>query len=358
MKKDFWKGRRVLITGHTGFKGAWLCNCLQRVGAEILGIALPPPSVPNAFEATGCASSMTSVMLDIRDRSAMNDPIAAFRPEVAFHLAAQSLVRLSYDDPVGTYATNVLGTVNVLDVLRHIDSVRAIVNITSDKCYENLDWNWGYRENDRLGGFDPYSSSKACAEIVTTAFIRSYFANPTSGKVRAAVATARAGNVIGGGDWAVDRLVPDLVRGAAAGREVLVRNPHAVRPWQHVLEPLAGYLLLGEALFDRGAAFAGAWNFGPLPQDEHAVAWIADRCCSAWGEGARWLKDDRAQPHEARMLKLDISKARAQLHWEPRWSAEYAIDATVRWYKTYYQGGDVRSETQGQIDEYFGGRAA
>jgi CDP-glucose 4,6-dehydratase len=299
-----------------------------------------------------CENDIASTVADIRDLGALHDTVSAFRPELVFHLAAQSLVKQSYVDPAGTYSTNVIGTVHVLETARRVESIRAVVNITSDKCYENRNLDRGYKETDPLGGHDPYSSSKACAEIVTSAYSRSYFDAGSGG--RAAIASARAGNVIGGGDWAPDRLIPDLVRGARERTPVLIRSPAATRPWQHVLEPLSGYLQLAEALIARGTEVAGAWNFGPGADGDQQVSWIADRFCAAWGSEASWSVDRRPHPHEAKLLKLDSSKAREHLHWRSRWSVAEALDASIAWYKAYYAGENMDSFTVRQIDSYLG----
>lgn len=331
----FWEGRRVLLTGHTGFKGSWLSLWLQRLGAEITGYALRPPSTPNLFELAEVGGRMRSVTGDVRDLPTLLAAFGEARPEVVFHLAAQPLVRLSYDDPVETYATNVQGTVHVLEAARETADVRAVVIVTTDKCYENREWPWPYREVDRLGGYDPYSSSKACAELVVAAYRDSFFNPRRWSDHGTAVASARAGNVLGGGDWAEDRLVPDLMRGFSGGQVVRIRNPDAVRPWQHVLEPLSGYLMLARGLFDDGPVYGGAWNFAPREEGSRTVAWIADHLARAWGEAASWLRDSGEHPHEARTLKLDWSKARERLGWAPRWSLETTLDHVSSWYRTW-----------------------
>ena len=348
---EFWRGRRVLVTGHTGFKGAWLSLWLHALGARAAGYSLPPPTEPSLFELARVGELVEPAGGDVRDLEALTRAVADSCPEVVIHMAAQSLVRRSYQDPVETYATNVLGTVNVLEAVRRAGAgVRAVVVVTSDKCYENREWVWGYREDEPVGGHDPYSSSKGCAELVTAAYRRSFFGAGGG----AAVASARAGNVIGGGDWAEDRLVPDVFRALLAGRAVAVRNPGAVRPWQHVLEPLGGYLLLAERLCEEGGArFAEAWNFGPAEEDAKTVAWVVERLLGMWGEAAPgWARDHVEGPHEARYLKLDCSKARAELGWRPRWRAEEALGASVEWYEAYRRGGDARSLALGQIDAY------
>lgn len=358
MNAKFWQGRRVLLTGHTGFKGSWLALWLERLGAKATGYSLAePPSNPSLFDLARVGEGITrSLAGDVRDLDSLARAVRESRPEVVIHMAAQSLVRRSYADPAGTYATNVMGTVNVLEAARGAEDLRAVVVVTSDKCYENREWPWGYRERDALGGRDPYSNSKACAELVTDAYRRSFFdAGQTA--AAAAVASARAGNVIGGGDWAEDRLLPDIFRAAAAGREVLIRNPDAVRPWQHVLEPLSGYLLLAEKLCGEGRGeFAEGWNFGPSDEDARPVSWVVGRIAERWGDAAGallWKRDAGAQhPHEARHLRLDCSKARARLSWRPRWTIERALDATVEWYRAHAAGADARRLCTEQIDEY------
>jgi len=345
----FWSGRRVFLTGHTGFKGSWLALWLHRMGAEVSGFALAQaPSSPSLFEMAQVARGVRDTRGDVRDLDALSRALRAARPEIVIHMAAQSLVRASYDDPVGTYGTNVMGTVNLLQSVRHVGEVRAVVIVTSDKCYENREWPWGYRENDALGGFDPYSSSKGCAELVTAAFRNSFLRDG------AAVASARAGNVIGGGDWARDRLVPDAVRAFAAGNAVEIRNPRAIRPWQHVLEPLAGYLTLAQSLFTDGAAFAQAWNFGPAEGEAKPVAEIVAKLALLWGDGARWQPAGGDHPHEAHHLKLDCSKARALLGWAPRAGLDEALAWTAEWYRAWHDKGDLRSLTESQIERYAG----
>jgi len=344
----FWQGKRVLLTGHTGFKGSWLALWLQSLGAEVHGLALDPPTEPALYAVANVAAGMASdTRADIRDEAAVRAVFAAVRPEIVLHLAAQPLVRLSYAEPVATYATNVMGTVHVLEAARHTPGVRAIVNVTTDKCYENREWVWGYRENEAMGGFDPYSSSKGCAELVTSAYRRSFLAG---GGV--ALASARAGNVIGGGDWALDRLVPDILRALAAGEPVAIRNPSAIRPWQHVLEPLAGYLVLAQRLAEDGAALAEGWNFGPQELDAQPVQWIVERLVEGWGEGASWRRDAGEHPHEAHYLKLDISKAGARLGWRPRWDLAQALARVLEWQRAWLQGADMRSVCLEQIASY------
>ena len=347
INSEFWRGRRVLLTGHTGFKGSWLSLWLSAMGARVTGLALSPPSTPNLFESASVASGMTDIRGDIRDPQTVSATLSKHRPEVVFHLAAQSLVRESYQHPVDTYATNVMGTVNLLEAVRHTDSVKAMVTVTSDKCYENREWLWGYRENEAMGGFDPYSSSKGCAELVTSAMRRSFFADADAARI----ATARAGNVIGGGDWAADRLLPDLITAFKAGRPADIRNPTAVRPWQHVLDPLAGYLLLAQSLSVR-PGLVGGWNFGPALGDTKPVAWIADRLAQLWGGDAQWRTDAVEHPHEAHVLRLDCSKALTELKWTPKLALEDSLRLTVEWYRAWAAGGDMREFSLNQIDDY------
>jgi len=352
----FWNGRRVLITGHTGFKGGWLALWLQSLGAEVSGLALAPPTVPNLFEAARIGDGMAGVLGDIRDPAAVDASLAASRPEVVIHMAAQPLVQLSYAEPVETYAVNVMGTVHLLDAVRRTPSVRAVVIVTSDKCYENREWLWGYRETEAMGGYDPYSSSKGCAELVTAAWRRSFFPPERYGEHGVAVASARAGNVIGGGDWAANRLVPDAMRAFLAGEELVLRNPHAVRPWQHVLEPLSGYLCLAERLCRDGVRHADGWNFGPHGESEQTVGTVVQRLSTLWGPDARWRIDgDARHPHEAGLLALDSAKARNRLGWSPRWSLDQALAASVDWYRAWDAGADMRAVTLQHIAAYTGG---
>lgn len=351
----FWQGRRVFITGHTGFKGGWLALWLRHLGAKVAGYALEPPTTPNLFELARIGEAVSSVVGDVRDLQFLQRAMGEAQPEVVFHLAAQPLVRHSYADPVHTYSTNVLGTVNVLEAVRRTASVRALVNVTSDKCYENREWVWGYRETDRLGGHDPYSNSKACSELVTQAFRDSFFSDQSGGARPVAVASARAGNVIGGGDWAADRLVPDFVRSILAGQPVRIRRPAAVRPWQHVLDPLSGYLRLAECLISEGEPWAGSWNFGPEEGDAKTVEWVISRIGTLWGDGAMWELDADPHPHEAGFLHLDISKARQSLGWRPKWHIEKALQRTVAWYRAYTAGDDLLNVTMHQIEDFESG---
>jgi CDP-glucose 4,6-dehydratase len=343
----FWQGRRVFLTGHTGFKGGWLSLWLQQLGAEVVGYALPPSTEPNLYAIARVEEGLQSVMGDVRDFEAVRAAMAAAQPEIVIHMAAQALVRYSYDHPVETYAVNVLGTVHVLEAARQTDSVRALVNVTSDKCYENREWLWGYRENEAMGGFDPYSSSKGCAELVTSAYRRSFMEASGIG-----LASARAGNVIGGGDWATDRLIPDILRAIGQNEPAHIRAPLAIRPWQHVLEPLSGYLLLAERLHADGLRWADGWNFGPAEEDARPVGWIADELTRLWGGDALWERDAAIQPHEATHLRLDCSKARSQLNWHSRWSLADALSSIVDWHKAYLAGADMRERTLYQIQQY------
>lgn len=343
----FWQGKRVFMTGHTGFKGSWLSLWLQHMGAEVQGFALAPPTTPALFNEARVANGMRSTLGDVRDLDSVRACMRDFKPEMVIHMAAQPLVRLSYEDPVLTYATNVMGTVHVLEAARHTPSVRAIVNVTTDKCYENQEWVWGYRENEPIGGHDPYSNSKGCSELVTSAYRNSFF---QSGQ--AALASARAGNVIGGGDWAADRLVPDILRAFEQGQPVRIRNPHATRPWQHVLEPLSGYLGLLQRLYTDGAAYAEAWNFGPQEDDAKPVQWIVEHMARLWSPEASWEIDAGEHPHEAHYLKLDIAKAGAQLHWHPRWSLPTALAHIVQWHRAWREQQDMRALCLAQIQHY------
>lgn len=344
----FWQGKKVFLTGHTGFKGSWLSLWLQRMGAQVKGFALQPPTTPALFNEANVATGMESEIGDIRDLAAITASMTAFNPDILIHMAAQPLVRLSYREPVETYATNLMGTVHVLEAARRCSNLRAIVNVTTDKCYENREWEWGYRENEPMGGHDPYSNSKGCSELVTAAYRRSFFNTPNT----AALASARAGNVIGGGDWADDRLIPDILRAFEKQQPVIIRNPLATRPWQHVLEPLSGYLILAEKLYSEGAAFAQGWNFGPRDEDVQPVEWILDHMVVHWGQGASWHLDTDPQPHEAELLKLDISKARARLHWQPQWSLAHTLDTIVDWHRAWLNGEDIRQATLAQIAQY------
>lgn len=344
---DFWRGKRVFLTGHTGFKGGWLALWLQAMGAEVHGYALNPPTETNLFTVAEVGKGMaSSVIADIRDASKFSEAIKSAKPQIVFHLAAQPLVRYSYAQPAETYAVNVMGTVNLLEAVRATPGVKAVVNVTTDKCYENREWVWGYRENEPMGGFDPYSSSKGCAELVTAAYRRSFLA-----PAGIALASARAGNVIGGGDWAADRLIPDFLRALDAGETLRIRSPQSTRPWQHVLEPLSGYLMLAERLYADGAAFAEAWNFGPSDEDARSVQWIIGRLAEM-RKDVNWQCDETPQPHEAHYLKLDSSKAHTQLNWQPRWQLATALDKTVEWHQAWRDGQNMHATTLAQIAAY------
>ena len=345
---NFWKGKRVFLTGHTGFKGSWLSLWLQLMGAEVKGFSLTPPTTPSLFAEANVAQQMQSEIGDIRDFSKLSESIRSFNPDVLLHLAAQPLVRLSYKEPIETYSTNVMGTVNVLEASRYASHLKAIVVITTDKCYENREWEWGYRENEPMGGHDPYSNSKGCAELVVSAYRRSFFhTNDT-----AAVASARAGNVIGGGDWAEDRLIPDILRAFEKQQPVIIRNPLSTRPWQHVLEPLSGYLVLAQQLYNQGKTFAEGWNFGPKDDDCQPVQWILDKMVHFWGEGAHYQIDNSEQPHEANFLKLDCSKAASRLKWHPQWRLEQTLEQIIQWHRAWLQGEEMQTHCLREIKEY------
>ncbi|OGS95254.1 MAG: CDP-glucose 4,6-dehydratase [Gallionellales bacterium RIFCSPLOWO2_02_FULL_57_47] len=354
VEPSFWAGKVVLLTGHTGFKGSWLSLWLQSVGAKVIGYALQPPTSPSLFVEARVAEGMTSIEGDVRDFSALSRVFEKYQPEIVIHLAAQALVRRSYADPIETYSTNVMGTVHLLEAARLAGSVRAIVNVTSDKCYENREWVWGYRENEPMGGYDPYSNSKGCAELVTASYRNSFFNPDNFAKHGVALASARAGNVIGGGDWAEDRLIPDIIRAIVQGQPVNIRNPHAIRPWQHVLEPLSGYLILAQKLYKDGAAYSESWNFGPNDEDAKPVSWIADCLTRTWGEGASWVLDGGNHPHEAHYLKLDCSKAKTRLGWHPRWHLEETLEAIIDWHHAHRSVKDMHAVTLGQISQYEG----
>lgn len=349
----FWKNKRVFITGHTGFKGSWLCLWLHRMGAKISGYALRPPTDPSLFELAEIRKITNTIIADIRDFGKLRNVIESEKPEIVFHMAAQPLVRDSYKVPVDTYEINLMGTVNLLEAIRlHGGSVRALVNITTDKVYENREWIWGYRENERLGGYDPYSNSKACSELVTAAYRNSYFSAAEYKQHKIAVATARAGNVIGGGDWASDRLVPDCMRALLRGETIKVRNPNAVRPWQHVLESLNGYLCLAQKLYGDGSQYAEAWNFGPDDKDCRTVEFLVKELCKQWGERAQYSIIDSDGPHEAGYLKLDCSKALIALKWKPKWNLQKAIENTIEWFKVYKEKGNVVECCLKQIEQF------
>jgi CDP-glucose 4,6-dehydratase len=353
IEPQFWHARRVLLTGHTGFKGSWLTLWLAHLGADVIGYALAPATTPNLFEAARVAPRLThSVIGDIRDLHKLCQVIRETRPEIVIHMAAQALVRASYDDPIETYSVNVLGTATLLEAVRRSPSVRAVVCVTSDKCYENREQERGYIEADPLGGVDPYSSSKGCAELVTAAMRSSYFHSDSWSRHRVALASARAGNAIGGGDWAQDRLLPDLVRAFYQGKTAKIRRPDAIRPWQHVLEPLSGYLVLAERLHAEGPAYAEAWNFGPKDVDARDVGWVATRACELWGEGVRWSGEAGPQTYEATYLRLNSSKAEARLGWAPRWHLERGLQEAIEWYRSFYGGEDLQTLCRRQVEAY------
>ena len=345
---DFYRGKRVFVTGHTGFKGSWLCRILINAGAEVTGYSLVPPTNPNLFSLADLETHMNSVIGDIRDKEKLMAAFEQAQPEIVLHLAAQPIVRDSYKDPAYTYETNVMGTVNVLECVRQSSTAKSFLNITTDKVYHNNEWIWGYRENEPLDGFDPYSNSKSCSELVTHSYKNSFFADG-----RVAISTARAGNVIGGGDFANDRIIPDCVRAIESGSSISVRNPYSTRPYQHVLEPLGAYLLLAEKLFSDGVAYAEGWNFGPDPASARDVGALADLFCQAWGDGATW--ENRAEanaPHEANFLKLDCSKLKSTFGWKPRWHMAECMQKTVAFSKVWLSGGDIPAEMDKEIKEF------
>lgn len=350
--RNFWAGKKVFVTGHTGFKGSWLCLWLQRLGANVTGYALTPPTSPALFEVARVANGMHSIIGDIRDDAVLGAAMHAAAPDIVLHMAAQPLVRFSYLEPVETYSTNVMGTVNLLEAVRRTPSVRSVVNITSDKCYENDGREQGYTENDPMGGHDPYSNSKGCAELVTSAYRHSFFNPARYHEHRVALASARAGNVIGGGDWADDRLVPDILRALESGQAVMIRNPHAIRPWQHVLEPLGGYLLLAQKLYETGIHFAEGWNFGPEDDDAKPVQWIVEQMTQRWSNDARWERDNSTHPHEAHYLKLDCKKSQQRLDWHPKWNLSTALDEIITWHKHYTSGADMKNICIEQIEKF------
>jgi CDP-glucose 4,6-dehydratase len=350
--KEFWQGKKVLLTGHTGFKGAWLSLWLRLLGARIIGYSLAPPTTPSLFEVARLRDLLTHIERDIRDLAHLQEVVQTHSPEIVIHLAAQALVRRSYQEPVETYATNILGTVHLLEAVRRVGGVRAIIIVTSDKCYDNREWVWAYREIDPLGGLDPYASSKGCAELITAAYRHSFFQG-RPGQPEVALASVRAGNVIGGGDWAEDRLIPDIIKAFAQATPVIIRYPHAQRPWQHVLEALGGYLLLAEKLYGQGAEYAGAWNFGPAAGDARPVAQVVDLMANLWGSGAAWELAQEPQPPETQFLRLDSSKARSQLGWKPKLNLDQALALTVAWYQQFQKDpATIREFTESQITFY------
>jgi CDP-glucose 4,6-dehydratase len=348
MNLGFWDGKSVFVTGHTGFKGSWLCIWLESLGAKITGYSLGPPTAQSLYDEANISNMVNAIAGDVKDLQKMRSALVASKAEIVFHMAAQSLVRKSYTDPVGTYATNVMGTVNLLEAVRSVDSVRSVVVVSSDKCYENNESYWGYREHDPMGGHDPYSNSKGCTELVTSAYRNSFFAANGS----PLVASGRAGNVIGGGDWAEDRLVPDIINALSSDDELLIRNPESVRPWQHVLEPIRGYMLIAEHLYNGEGHIARGWNFGPDIADVQPVSWIANQLVDLWGTKKSWSGPTAEQPHEAKLLSLDITLARARLGWKPIYSLQKALQTIVDWNKSRISGESVIKVTRQQISEY------
>lgn len=350
---NFWKNKRVFVTGHTGFKGSWLSFWLHLLGAKVEGYALEPYTNPNLFDVLKIRDLIQeSTIANINDFTLLKQKISNFEPDVVFHLAAQPLVRYSYKNPIETYQTNVLGTVHVLESIRLVPSVKSCVVVTTDKCYENKEWHWGYRETDHLGGFDPYSSSKACAEIVTAAYRRSFFPGQLNQNSLACIASARAGNVIGGGDWSEDRLIPDAIRAFESGEKLLIRNPQAIRPWQHVFEPLLGYLTLAKALYEKGPEYASAWNFGPVDSDCRTVESVINLMIEGWASAATWEKDGGEQPHEATFLKLDCSMANNKLQWQSRWSLEEAVKRIVAWHQAKNNDVNMYEYSINELQDY------
>jgi CDP-glucose 4,6-dehydratase len=350
---SFYKNKKVFITGNTGFKGSWLCLVLNHLGAKVYGYALPPPTSPSLFEIAGIRKSIEHVEADVRDFNSINEAIKRVKPDIILHLAAQPLVRDSYKIPVETYSINVMGTVNLLEAARNTPGIRAIVNITTDKVYENKEWIWGYRENEPFGGYDPYSNSKACSELVTSAFRSSYFNPQKYNEHHVGLASARAGNVIGGGDWANDRLIPDFIKAIMDNKVIEIRNPNAIRPWQHVLEPLSGYLILAKKLYENGNEFAEGWNFGPKDEDAIPVELLTSKIAKLWGENASYSVVGGQHLHEAGFLKLDCSKSKARLGWIQKWNIDKALEKTIEWFKGYKNNEDMNVISLKQIKEYF-----
>ena len=345
--KGFWKGRRVFVTGHTGFKGSWLCLWLHELGAQVKGFALEPPTTPSLFNEARVAELVESEIGDIRDLERVTKSIHDFQPDILIHMAAQPLVRYSYDAPIETYAVNVLGTAHVLEAAKSCGTIKSVVSVTTDKCYENKEWVWAYREDEPVGGHDPYSSSKGCAELVTASYRRSYYEEKRMG-----LASARAGNVVGGGDWALDRLIPDILRAFEKEQPVVIRSPNAVRPWQHALEPLSGYLALAQRLYEKPGDFAEGWNFGSNEEDAKPVSWILDRMVDAW-PGSSWQLDQATNnPHEANYLKLDISKAKSKLNWQPTWDLKHTLENIVKWHRAWLSDYDMQAFSKNEINEF------
>lgn len=349
MNKNFWLKKKVFITGHSGFKGSWLTQSLLELGADVCGYSLEAPTQPNLFSILNLSRNTHSLIKDVRNLEDLKSEILNFKPDIAIHLAAQSLVKKGYQNPIETYSTNVMGTVNFLEALRSSSTTKAALIVTSDKCYENNDSLKNFTENNPMGGFDPYSNSKGCAELITSCYRSSYFSNN-----QIAIASARAGNVIGGGDWAADRLIPDIIRSFINNEQVLIRRPNAIRPWQHVLEPISGYLELCEKLFTDGSFYAEGWNLGPNENDSWPVKDIVEYICSKWGKGSSWKLDERTHEHEAKVLTLNTSKANSKLKWFPKWSIEIALNETINWYKVFQDDNDkIAAFTNNQIKSYF-----
>ncbi len=348
LNSEFWKGKKVFLTGHTGFKGGWTVLWLKKLGAVVKGYALAPNTEPSLFEVSKIADGIESHIGDVRDLDTLGQSMSDFDPEIVIHMAAQPLVLASYTNPVETYQTNVMGTVNLFEAVRTCESVKAVINVTSDKCYRNNEWVWGYRENEPMGGYDPYSSSKGCSELVTSAYRQSFFLDRTS----VSIGSARAGNVIGGGDWSCDRLIPDTLRAFNLGEPVIIRNPLATRPWQHVLEPISGYLTLAQKLYFSDCDYAEGWNFGPNDEGNKSVGEVLDYLVAQWPSDVSWLPDKRAQPHEAQLLKLDISKAQKRLKWSPSWDLNKALDTIIKWHFAWVNGEDMRVVTLNQIRDF------
>lgn len=351
-EKAFWQGKKVFITGHTGFKGAWLSLWLYSLGARVMGYALTPPTKPSLFDLCKMDGFIDSQIADVRDGELLRKTMLDVSPDIVIHMAAQPIVRESYNNPAETYEINVMGTVNVLEAVRHCNNVKVVVNVTTDKCYENREWFWGYRENEPLGGYDPYSNSKACSELVTSSYRNSFFNQKDFATHGVAIASARAGNVIGGGDWATDRLIPDCIRAILKGERIIIRNPQAIRPWQHVLEPLSGYLVLAQKMYEEGPVYSEGWNFGPNIDDAKPVEWIAKKVCDVWGNNASYVIDEGKHPHEAGYLVLDCSKAKAKLGWHPRWNLEMAIEKIMEWTRAYKESKNLADVCLSQIKEY------
>jgi CDP-glucose 4,6-dehydratase len=343
----FWQGKNVLLTGHTGFKGSWLSLWLQSLGANCVGYSLEPPTQPNLFEITQIGATMKSIIGDIRNLELLQKTLQKYQPEIIIHMAAQPLVNFSYQEPLTTYSTNIIGTINLLEAARFTDSVKAIVNVTSDKCYQNQELDRGYHEEDNLGGYDPYSSSKACSELVTQAYSYSYLKNRGVN-----IATARAGNVIGGGDWGKDRLVPDVVNACIKQQNISLRYPNALRPWQHVLEPLHGYLTLAKQLYESSPSYTQAWNFGPSEDQDKSVSWLTDAIIKYWGSEIKWIQNSIEPKHETNLLRLNSAKAKQSLGWKSQWNIETALTKTVEWYQSYFKEENMQNITLKQIDEF------